>query len=668
MKREETFKDILKPRNTHFGIVKFMTRSWSPRKCISNGLNYSSEEIKNAVSKSVFLDSIIEAESAKSGVCKEQLKKEIATYLDEIALDKKMHVVRWMGVFFLKMAFMMKIGIFVNEASVLKLRETLGENPVLFLPTHRSYADFCLMTYLCYHYDIELPAVAAGMDFYSMAVVGQSMRETGAFYIRRSLAGAHLYASTLRQYIHELVSKYTLPVEFFVEGTRSRSNKSLPPKYGILTMTLTPYFTREVDDITIVPVNISYDRLMEQGLFAYEHLGVPKPKETTGGLLKALRSLNDHFGNVYISVGEPLSLKKFIGRPEFSTELSKPSAFQQLTDAQLKSVQNVAHQAVLMQQENTVVTISNLLSIVLMGSLYKNKLLDFEEVLVEMGWVIKVLRTLGASVFENDVRSSVERVLVVHRSMVTLDKDKKLRLVSSALREVDSGVQMNMKGHILKAQTMVSAVPIVQLQLYVNPVLHYLVPPAILYLIVRRGSIEKGELQSTYKDIRRMLSNEFYHLQENEDRTFNKALEYCTQNQVVVASGTTFSDGTDQRLQDLLQWAVVPALTTLLTCADVMIEYEQCEHKRAVKRVQELVEERGLHPYCLSLEAAGNCLQGLVMAGAAARRKIANDVLYEAVPDKLRAYRQLVQSVLPDMNIVLASSAVILQHCEKSRL
>ncbi|VVC94823.1 unnamed protein product [Leptidea sinapis] len=120
MKREETFKDILKPRNTHFGIVKFMTRSWSPRKCISNGLNYSSEEIKNAVSKSVFLDSIIEAESAKSGVCKEQLKKEIATYLDEIALDKKMHVVRWMGVFFLKMAFMMKIGIFVNEASVLK--------------------------------------------------------------------------------------------------------------------------------------------------------------------------------------------------------------------------------------------------------------------------------------------------------------------------------------------------------------------------------------------------------------------------------------------------------------------------------------------------------------------------------------------------------------------
>lgn len=47
-------------------------------------------------------------------------------------------------------------------------------------------------------------------------------------------------------------------------------------------MMLMPFFAREVNDITIVPVNITYDRLMEQALFAYEHLGVPKPKESTG--------------------------------------------------------------------------------------------------------------------------------------------------------------------------------------------------------------------------------------------------------------------------------------------------------------------------------------------------------------------------------------------------
>lgn len=50
----------------------------------------------------------------------------------------------------------------------------------------------------------------------------------------------------------------------------------------MLSMSLVPYFAREVSDVTIVPVNIGYDRLMEQSLFAYEHIGVPKPKETTG--------------------------------------------------------------------------------------------------------------------------------------------------------------------------------------------------------------------------------------------------------------------------------------------------------------------------------------------------------------------------------------------------
>lgn len=39
----------------------------------------------------------------------------------------------------------------------------MGNNPVIFLPTHRSYADFILMAYICFEYNIEIPAVVAGM-------------------------------------------------------------------------------------------------------------------------------------------------------------------------------------------------------------------------------------------------------------------------------------------------------------------------------------------------------------------------------------------------------------------------------------------------------------------------------------------------------------------------
>ena len=39
----------------------------------------------------------------------------------------------------------------------------MGNNPVVFVPTHRSYADFILMAFLCCNYDIEIPVVVAGM-------------------------------------------------------------------------------------------------------------------------------------------------------------------------------------------------------------------------------------------------------------------------------------------------------------------------------------------------------------------------------------------------------------------------------------------------------------------------------------------------------------------------
>ncbi|XP_038206877.1 dihydroxyacetone phosphate acyltransferase [Zerene cesonia] len=667
MREKAEFTDILLPRNTHFGIIKFMTRHWKPKKTLNLDKDYSPQDIKNLVCKSTYLDSYLEAESANSGVPKEQLRKEVLKYLDEIAMDKKMHVIRCMGVFFLKVSFMMKIGIFVNEPAILKLKDSMGENPVLFLPTHRSYADFCVLTYLCYHYDIELPAVAAGMDFYSMAIVGQMMRETGAFYMRRTLVGAPLYAATLRHYVRTVVAHYGAPFEFFLEGTRSRSNKSLPPKYGMLAMSLMPYFAREVDDITIVPVNISYDRIMEQSLFAYEHLGVPKPKETTGGLLKALRRLNDHFGNIYINFGTPISLKQYIGPTAFSPETLKPRDLQQLTDQEMKLVQKVANHVVTLQQESTVVTITNLIAIVLMLSLHRRKVMDREEVVSEVEWLIEVLRSLGAIVFENDVRSSMERVMLVHGTMMRLDREGKLRLVSSALMDINPDVQKNMKGHKLKAETMTNAVPIMQLQLYINPVLHYLAPHALLYLIVRRRDIGTRELYADYSLIRKLLRHEFFHLEENESATFNKALEYCSSNRVVLQSGDTVSSGDNDRLQYLLQCAVLPALTSLLTCMEVMEERRRSGAAAAARGAQ-AAGERARRGGALSLDAAGAALRGLALAAALRRDAREKEVIYEVVLDVMQQCRQLVSSILPSLTLVTDNNPVIVQNTPKARL
>lgn len=50
---------------------------------------------------------------------------------------------------------------------------------------------------------------------------------------------------------------------------------------GMMHMVLEPFFKGEVYDVTLVPISISYDRVLEESLLAHELLGVPKPKEST---------------------------------------------------------------------------------------------------------------------------------------------------------------------------------------------------------------------------------------------------------------------------------------------------------------------------------------------------------------------------------------------------
>lgn len=114
-----------------------------------------------------------------------------------------------------------------------------------------------------------------------MVGVGALLRKTGAFFMRRSFATDKLYWHVFKEYMRSLVNVYHTGVEFFIEGTRSRSFKALTPKLGLLSMALEPLFMGEVTDITIIPIGVAYDKPLEEQLFVYEMLGVPKPKEST---------------------------------------------------------------------------------------------------------------------------------------------------------------------------------------------------------------------------------------------------------------------------------------------------------------------------------------------------------------------------------------------------
>lgn len=62
--------------------------------------------------------------------------------------------------------------------------------------------------------------------------MGTMLRNTGAFFMRRSFSSDKMYWEVFREYVRTLITKYHSGVEFFVEGTRSRSSKALSPKIG----------------------------------------------------------------------------------------------------------------------------------------------------------------------------------------------------------------------------------------------------------------------------------------------------------------------------------------------------------------------------------------------------------------------------------------------------
>ncbi|KAG7246371.1 hypothetical protein CRUP_014446, partial [Coryphaenoides rupestris] len=85
------------------------------------------------------------------------------------------------------------------------LQQAIHEHPVVLLPSHRSYMDFLLMSYLLYTYDLTLPVIAAGMDFMGMKFVGEMLRMSGAFFIRRSFGGDKLYWAVFSEYVKTML-------------------------------------------------------------------------------------------------------------------------------------------------------------------------------------------------------------------------------------------------------------------------------------------------------------------------------------------------------------------------------------------------------------------------------------------------------------------------------
>lgn len=180
------------------------------------------------------------------------------------------------------------------------------EHEIIYVPCHRSHIDYLLMSYLIFQQGMMVPHIAAGANL-NLPIVGGILRRSGAFFLRRSFKGNHLYAAVFNEYLHMLIAK-GYPIEYFVEGGRSRSGRLLLPMGGMLAMSVHSFLRDAPKPIVFLPVYIGYEKLFEGRSYVSELLGKPKKKESLWDLLLTVRELKKNFGKAHVNFGEPIKL------------------------------------------------------------------------------------------------------------------------------------------------------------------------------------------------------------------------------------------------------------------------------------------------------------------------------------------------------------------------
>jgi glycerol-3-phosphate O-acyltransferase len=195
----------------------------------------------------------------------------------------------------------------VDTESLERLRALNERYPLVFLPSHKSNLDGFVMSSVTYEYGFPANHIVGGinMGFWPLGPLG---RRVGVVWIRRSFGGNEVYKYALRRYLAHLASK-RFNLEWYIEGGRSRTGKLLPPRMGLLNYLAKGVEEAGVDEVMLVPVSVTYDRLNELVETTAQARGAKKRPEGFSWLVRYGRSQRGDLGRVRVRFGEPVALR-----------------------------------------------------------------------------------------------------------------------------------------------------------------------------------------------------------------------------------------------------------------------------------------------------------------------------------------------------------------------
>jgi glycerol-3-phosphate O-acyltransferase len=306
---------------------------------------------------------VIVQEAKNKGQSVEKIAALARDYADEIAADYSYATVRFLDKVLTWLWNRLYAGIEVKHIE--RVHRLAKDYELIFTPCHRSHIDYLLLSYVLGHNGLMIPHIAAGKNL-NMPIIGAILRRGGAFFMRRSFAGDRLYAAVFNKYLETIIAK-GFAIEYFIEGGRSRTGRLLPPRTGMLNMTIRSHLANPHRPIAFIPIYIGYDRVLEGGSYLKELRGRKKKQESIIDIFKVLGRLKQPHGKVYLNFGEEVLLDHILPS---SFTIDQDNKSEQLSNA----INQLAQQIMVNINQATVVSGVNLIALILLSA--SNQTLD----------------------------------------------------------------------------------------------------------------------------------------------------------------------------------------------------------------------------------------------------------------------------------------------------
>ncbi len=259
----------------------------------------------------------LSALAVRLGLTEQEVDARVAAALDElVAVQSRAAIDLWSGV--MRPLHAGTWTVEADEAGLSRLRELNKRHALIFLPSHRSYADSLVLAGVLARHDFPGNHVVGGnnLDFWP---VGPLARRAGIVFIRRSFGHDEIYRTVVQEYFGYLLSK-RFNLEWYFEGGRSRTGKLRSPRYGLLHYVAAALLSGRAQDVYLVPVSITYDRLPEVSQMAAEQAGAAKKKEGLTWLARYARSQRHSSGAAYVRFGEAFAMRPRLAAADASEQ------------------------------------------------------------------------------------------------------------------------------------------------------------------------------------------------------------------------------------------------------------------------------------------------------------------------------------------------------------